>query len=200
MLFVISGPSGAGKSTLCRRVLADLENVEFSVSHTTRKKRKGEVEGRDYYFISKEEFERMINENKLAEWAVVHGHYYGTSKREIEKKGVKGDLLLDIDIQGAQQIKGKIIKAVFIFIMPPLFRELKRRLMARAQESSASIQKRLEVARKEIRYYHKFDYVVINDELGRAVIELESIVRCTRCSLDSRQMEILSILRSFTGN
>jgi len=200
MLFVISGPSGAGKSTLCRRVQDELEGLEFSVSHTTRKKRKGEVEDKDYYFVSQEEFKGMIKENRLAEWAVVHSHYYGTSKREIEKKGAKGDLLLDIDIQGAQQIKEKYKKAVFIFIMPPHFQDLKRRLKVRGQESSSSVQKRLEVARKEIRSYHLFDYVVINDKLERAVMELESIIKSTRYSLESRKMEILSILRSFTGS
>jgi len=178
----------------------NLEGLKFSVSHTTRKKRKGEVEGKDYYFVSQEEFKGVIKENGLAEWAVVHSHYYGTSKREIEKKGAKGDLLLDIDIQGAQQIKEKYKKAVFIFIMPPHFRDLKRRLKTRGQESSASVQKRLEMARKEIRCYHQFDYVVINDELKKAVQELESIIRSARYSLESRQMEILSILRSFTGS
>ena len=200
MLYVISGPSGAGKSTLCTRVLDEMEDLEFSVSHTTRKKRKGEIDGKDYYFVSQEEFKSMIKEDGLAEWAVVYGQYYGTSKREIEKKGAKGDLLLNIDIQGAQQIKEKYKKAVFIFIMPPHFRDLKRRLKARGQESSVSAQKRLEVAHKEIRYYHQFDYVVINDELKRAVLDLESIIRSTRCSLDSRKMEILSILRSFNGS
>jgi guanylate kinase len=200
MLLVISGPSGAGKSTLCRQVLNNLEGIEFSVSHTTRNKRKGEIEGKDYYFVSQEEFKSMIKENELAEWAVVHGHYYGTSKREIEKKGAKGDLLLDIDIQGAKQVKEKFKKAVFIFIMPPHFQDLKRRLKTRGQENLASVQRRLEVARKEIRYYHQFDYVVINDELKKAVQELESIIRSTRCNLDSRKMEILSILRSFTGS
>jgi guanylate kinase len=200
MLFVISGPSGAGKSTLCRRVLDNLESLEFSVSHTTRKKRKGEVEGKDYYFVSQEEFKSLIKSNGLAEWAVVHGHYYGTSKIELEKKGTEGDILLDIDTQGAQQIREKYKKAVFVFIMPPHFQDLKRRLKTRGQESSVSVQKRLEVARKEIRNYHQFDYVVINDELKKAAQELESILRATKCSLDSRKMEILSILRSFSGS
>jgi len=200
MLFVISGPSGAGKSTLCQQILDDLNGLEFSVSHTTRKKRKGEVEGKDYYFVSQEEFKKMINENRLAEWAVVHGHYYGTSRKEIEGRGATRDILLDIDIQGAQQIKEKYKKAVFVFIMPPHFHDLKRRLKARGQESSSSVQKRLAMACKEIRHYHKFDYVVINDKLEIAVLELESIIRSTRCSLESRKMEILSILRSFTGS
>jgi len=112
MLFVITGPSGCGKSTLVKRVLTQVDSVDFSVSYTTRKKRTSEQEGKDYYFISKEEFKNMIKMDKLAEWAVVHGHYYGTSRREIEKKGAEKDLLLDIDVQGAQQIKARYKKAI----------------------------------------------------------------------------------------
>jgi len=197
MLFIISGPSGAGKTTLVRRVLVDLENIDFTISHTTRKIRNGEEEGKDYYFISDDEFKKMIEEDKLAEWAIVHGSYYGTSKREIEKKGVKGDLLLDIDIQGAQQMRKRAKKAIFIFILPPLFQELKRRLEFRSLESSASIQNRLENAQKEIRHYNQFDYIVVNDDLEKAVLELESIIRCTRSCLALRKKEILSILQSF---
>lgn len=198
MLFVITGPSGAGKSVLVRRVMENLERVEFSVSCTTREKRNDEIEGKDYYFVSEEEFKEMINASKLAEWAVVHGNYYGTSKEELETKGAKGDLLLDLDIQGAQQIKQKFIEAVFVFIMPPLFQELEKRLIARGQENAVSIQKRLEVASKEIKYYDQFDYVVINDELEKAVSELESIMKSTRYRLEARKAEIQPILRSFT--
>ena len=131
MLFVITGPSGCGKTTLVRLALKKVKDVQFSVSHTTRKKRNTEKEGRDYYFVSESEFKQMIKDEKLAEWAVIHGNYYGTSKREIEKKGVQGDLLLDIDVQGAQQIKSRLKRGVFIFILPPLFEELKRRLGSR---------------------------------------------------------------------
>lgn len=198
MLFVITGPSGAGKSVLVRRVMENLESIEFSVSYTTREKRNDEIEGKDYYFVSEEEFKEMIDASKLAEWAVVHGNYYGTSKEELETKGAKGDLLLDLDIQGAQQIKQKFKEAVFVFIMPPLFQELEKRLIARGQENVVSIQKRLEVASKEIKYYDQFDYVVINDELEKAVSELESIIKSTRYRLEARQAEIQPILRSFT--
>ncbi|MFB0564900.1 MAG: guanylate kinase [Candidatus Aminicenantaceae bacterium] len=198
MLFVISGPSGVGKTTLVRRVLEDFENIVFCVSHTTRKKRNGEVEGRDYYFVSESEFRRMIEEDELVEWAIVHGSYYGTSKKELKKVGVNADCILDIDIQGAQQIREKLQDATFIFIMPPLFQELKKRLEARGDESAASVQKRLEVAREEIKYYHQFDYIVINDELKRAVKDLKSIIRSEKCRLDTRSLEVESILESFT--
>lgn len=165
MLFVITGPSGCGKTTLVRQVIDNVKDIQFSVSHTTRKKRKSEKEGRDYYFVSKSEFEQMIKDGKFAEWTVIHGNHYGTSRREIEKKGAQGDLLLDIDVQGAEQIKEKLKRGVFIFILPPLFEELKARLEERGQESPDSIKERLEVARKDIRFYPHFDYIIINDEL-----------------------------------
>jgi len=198
MLFVITGPSGCGKTTLVRQVMENVKGVQFSVSHTTRKKRNSEKEGRDYYFVSKSEFEQMIKEGKLAEWTVIHGNHYGTSKREIEKKGAQGDLLLDIDVQGAEQIKEKLKRGVFIFILPPLFEELEARLEKRGQESPASIRERLEVARKDIRFYPDFDYIIINDELKKAVNELEAIILSTRCRLDVKKKEIVPILRSFS--
>ena len=198
MLFVITGPSGCGKTTLVRQVLENVEGVQFSVSHTTRKKRNSEKEGRDYYFVSKSEFEQMIREEKLVEWTVIHGNHYGTSKREIEKKGNLGDLLLDIDVQGAEQIKEKLKRGIFIFILPPLFEELKTRLEERGQESPDSIKKRLEVARKDIRFYPDFDYIIINDELEKASKELEAVILSTRCRLDIKKKEIVPILRSFS--
>jgi guanylate kinase len=198
MLFVITGPSGCGKTTLVRHVMEKVKNVQFSVSHTTRKKRNSEKEGRDYHFVSKSEFEKMIKEEKLAEWTVIHGNHYGTSKREIEKKGTLGDLLLDINVQGAEQIRSKLKKGVFIFVLPPLFEELRARLEERGQESPDSIKKRLEIARKDIRFYPDFDYIIINDELKKAVNELEAIILSTRCRLDIKKKEIVPILRSFS--
>ncbi|UCE22033.1 MAG: guanylate kinase [Candidatus Aminicenantes bacterium] len=198
MLFIITGPSGCGKSTLVHRVLDKVENVSFSVSHTTRQKRNSEKEGVHYYFISKSEFEKMIKEERLFEWTVFQGNHYGTSKREVERKGAAGDLLLDIDVHGAEQIKSRLKKAVFIFILPPSFSELKKRLEARGQESADSIQERLELARKDIRAYPQFDYIVVNDDLDRAVKCLESIIRSMRCSLESKKKEIVPILQSFS--
>ena len=198
MLFVISGPSGCGKSTLVREAMSKIDNVDFSISHTTRRKRGSEQDKKDYYFVSKAEFEEMIRTDRFAEWAKVHGHYYGTTKREIETKGANKDLLLDIDVQGAQQIKEKYKKAVFVFILPPVYKELKARLEKRGDESKEAIWERLETAKKEIRSYPGFNYVVINDVLGKAVKELASVILSTRCKLDARQKEILPILRSFS--
>jgi guanylate kinase len=197
MLIVITGPSGCGKSTLANLVLEELENVEFSVSYTTRKKRSTELEGEDYYFVSGEKFRRMIQEDKFLEWAVVHGNYYGTPKEELEKKVAGGDLLLDIDVQGAEQVREKLEEAVFIFILPPLFPVLRKRLENRGQDSLPVIEKRLEVAKEEIKHYRKFDYVVINDELDRAVEELKSVILSQRCRREIREKDIIQILRSF---
>jgi guanylate kinase len=172
--------------------------VEFSVSYTTRKKRKTEKEGKDYFFISEEEFKRLIQEEKLVEWAVVHENYYGTSKRELEKK-TGADLLLDIDVQGAAKIKEKVKKAVFVFILPPMFGELKKRLEARGQEHKESIIRRLEVAKREIRHYNQFDYIIINDRLDKAAEELKAVILSHRCRIEIRKKAILPILRSFSG-
>lgn len=197
MLFVISGPSGCGKSSLVRRILRKVRNVRFSVSHTTREPRNSEKEGRDYYFVSKAEFEAMIKKEKFLEWATIHGHYYGTSRKEVERKGTRADLVLDVDVQGARQIKAKVKKAVFIFILPPSFRELRRRLEERGEESAASIGKRLEVAKKDVRAHPQFDYIVVNDNLDQALKELEAVILSSRRRLDSRKKEILPILRTF---
>lgn len=197
MLFIISGPSGCGKSTLVHQARNKIKDLQFSVSHTTRKKRVSEKEGEDYYFISKQEFRKMVKADKMVEWAMVHGKMYGTSRREIERKSYQGDLLLDIDIQGAQQLKERFRKAVFIFILPPSYKELKKRLEKRGEESLRSIHKRLETAKKEIRFYSDFDYIVINDKIEKASQELTSIILSVRCRIEVRQKEIGPIIRTF---
>jgi guanylate kinase len=197
VLFVVTGPSGSGKSTIVHHVLSDLRNVQFSVSHTTRPKRNSEEDGREYYFVSRKEFERMIVRKKFVEWAVVHGQHYGTSKREVEQKAKTGDLVLDIDVQGAAEIRKKYKKAVFVFVLPPRFQELKRRLEERGEDSLAVIRRRLQDARREIREYVHFDYIVVNDQLDRAVLELESIMLSTRCRLQVRKKDIQTIVQSF---
>jgi len=198
MIFVISGPSGCGKSTLIRRVLGRLDGVRFSVSHTTRPKRQSEVEGKDYYFVSQDQFLRLVKRNAFVEWAVVHGACYGTSRRELTKRK-NPDVILDIDVQGARQVRKKIRTAVLIFVLPPSFRELRRRIEERGLDSAAAIRKRLVTARKEVRAYTAFDYVVVNDRLETAARELESILRCRRARLAARKKSLGPILKSFGG-
>ncbi len=147
MIYVISGPSGCGKSTLIRQVLVGLEGVRFSVSHTTREKRELEVDGKDYYFVSQDRFLLLVKKNSFVEWAVVHGAYYGTSKRELTKDR-NMDVILDIDVQGAAQIRKKIGTAVFVFVLPPSYRELRKRIQERGLDSAAAIRRRLATARK----------------------------------------------------
>ncbi len=196
MIYVVSGPSGSGKSTLIRRVLKSLPDVRFSVSHTTRQKRESEVEGRDYYFTSQEKFRKMISRGEFLEHAIVHRNAYGTSMREI-RKAERSDLILDIDVQGARQVKKKIRGAVFIFVLPPNYQELKRRLEKRGLDSPAQIRRRLDHACQEIRSYSQFDYIVVNGDLGEAGRELESIIRCRRLELANRKRKIAPILESF---
>ena len=197
MLIVITGPSGCGKSTLASLMLEQLENVIFSVSYTTRKKRKTEIDGEDYFFVSQERFERMIKDDAFVEYAIVHGNYYGTPRDVLERRSSAGDLLLDIDVQGAGQIREKHQGAVFVFILPPVFPELRKRLEKRGQDSLPVIQKRLDTARKEIQRYREFDYVVINDDLDKAAEELKSVILGQRCRREIREKEIMPILNSF---
>jgi guanylate kinase len=174
-----------------------MKNIRFSVSHTTRPKRDSEGEGRDYFFISRKQFKKMIKDRKFLEWAEVHGHYYGTSWKEIRAKRKKGDLILDIDVQGARQVKEKFSEAIFIFVLPPNFQELRRRLKQRSTETSKSLLRRLSVAKEEIKAYPLFDFIIINDRLDQAVLELESIILGFRCLRKTREKELRRILRSF---
>lgn len=176
-LFILSAPSGAGKSTLCRALLAHFTDLQYSVSHTTRTPRKGERDGRDYHFISPAEFERMIEQGKWAEWAKVHGNYYGTSADYIENHlGAGRDVLLDIDVQGAAQILKRYPDSVPIFIMPPSMIELKVRLEKRGTDNRETIEKRLAEAENEIGQKDRYRHVVINDRLENAIDELIDIV------------------------
>ena len=177
LLFVLSAPSGAGKTTLRRAVLARFPEIAYSVSTTTRSPRPGEVDGRDYVFITREEFEAGIREGRWAEWAQVHGNYYGTSARTLQEAAAAGtDVLLDIDVQGARQIRRMFPESVTVFIMPPSFEVLAQRLTARGTESPAAIQLRLRNARQEMEERHWYRHVVVNDELATAVEELTAII------------------------
>ena len=197
MVFVVTGPSGSGKSTILRHVLKDMRSVRFSVSHTTRPPRESEEDGREYHFISEAEFKKMIGRRAFLEWAVVHGHYYGTSRSEILRPARTSDIILDIDVQGARQIRERFPKAVFVFILPPGAAELKRRLRDRGDESPASIRRRLRDGRSEIREAARFDYIVVNDRLDRAVLELEAIILSSRCRPDVRARQVKAVLAGY---
>lgn len=177
LLIIISAPSGTGKSTLCRKLINEFPNACYSVSVTTRNPRRGEVEGKDYFFVSRNEFKQKIKRGELAEWALVHGHYYGTPKNFLEKNLVEGkDIILDIDVRGAMKLKKKYPEAVFIFLAPPSFSELERRIRGRKRNSEATIKKRLTNARWEIGRIGSYDYLVINDRLVNAFRRVKSIV------------------------
>jgi guanylate kinase len=197
VLFVITGPSGSGKSTILRHLWKDLRNIQFAVSHTTRPRRPSELSGREYYFVSPEEFKKMAARRMFLEWAEVHGNLYGTAKREVAEKSKAGDLVLDIDVQGARALRKLRSDAVFIFVLPPRAADLKRRLLERGEDDKHSIRCRLVNACREIRYASEADYVIVNDRLNRAVLELEAVVLASRCRVDVRKREIKSILKSF---
>ena len=182
LLFVVSAPSGAGKTTLCRAITDSLENLTHSISYTTRSPRPGEVDGRDYFFVSEERFRVMAEAGDFAEWAKVHSNLYGTSRRVLEEVIAKSiDVIVDIDTQGAKQIKGRFEKAVFIFIMPPSLEILEERLRDRKSDNSDEIAKRMHRARAEIKDYTMYDYIVVNRDFGRALQELRSVVIAERC-------------------
>lgn len=198
MVFVVSGPSGCGKSTLIQRVMDKIPGLRFSVSHTTRPPRPSEKDGVDYHFISEAKFARMVRDGRFVEWAVVHGHSYGTSLAELRRADRGTDLILDIDVQGARQVRERIPGAVLVFIMPPSAEELERRLLARGQDEPEAVARRLKDARAEIREYARFDFVVVNDELDKAVEELVAVVVAARCRVGSRAAVLRSVLRSFS--
>ncbi len=198
MLIVVSGPSGGGKSTLIHRVLDEMPGLRFSVSHTTRPQRPSESDGRDYHFVRKEVFQRMIARGAFLEWAKVHGHLYGTARTEIA--GRRGDVLLDIDVQGARQVRaalGTASEALFVFVTPPSFRLLARRLRTRGEDDPEAMTRRLRNARDEMRAAAEFDYIVLNDDLETAVAELKAVVLASRCRTAARKRRLAAIMRSF---
>ncbi len=178
LLIVISAGSGAGKSTLCRMLLKNRKNLIFSISATTRMPRPGEKEGKDYFFVTEAAFKAMRQRGELVEWAKVHSqHSYGTPRSYLERMRNAGkDVLLDIDVQGALQVKRKFPEAVLIFVTTPTFEELERRLRSRSSETEAQVRQRLKDARQELKYLPFYDYNVVNDRLPLALKRLEAIL------------------------
>ncbi|MCX8043408.1 MAG: guanylate kinase [Desulfobacterota bacterium] len=182
LLFVVSAPSGSGKTSLCTQVLTKVENLRFSISHTTRRPRPGEVHGVHYYFVSREEFQDMITRNLMAEWTEIYGNLYGTARQTIEAACAAGDdLLFDIDGRGGRQLVDAYSNVVTILILPPSLEQLRQRLIGRGTENKDSLTVRLEQARAEIRQMAWYSYIIINDDFDRAVEELASIIRAERC-------------------
>jgi len=184
LLFVISGPSGVGKGTLREKVFNVFPDLEYSVSMNTRPPRKGEIEGKDYYFVTIDEFKKMIRENKFVEWAIVHGDYKGTPIKFLIDELQKGrDVLLELDVQGAMQVKEKFPDGIFIFIAPPTWKDLEDRLRKRNTEGEKALKKRLKDARVEIKYKKNYNYLVVNDSIKTALKKLESIIIAERCKI-----------------
>ena len=201
ILFIVSAPSGSGKSTLVNEVRKSVPNLDFSISYTTRQPRGSEQNGREYYFVSRQEFERMIAQEEFLEHAEVFGNYYGTARRFLREAGTRDhDLLLDIDVQGAAQVKLRVPDAVSIFILPPSKIELEKRLHRRSQaEGNVQedvIQRRLKTATHEIENYPKYDYILVNDRLEESIDQLEAILLSERAARRGESPADLEQMRS----
>jgi guanylate kinase len=199
-IIVISAPSGAGKSTLVKRLMAAVPSLTFSVSYTTRPPRAGEKHGRDYFFVSRRRFRRMVAGGKFVEWAEVFGHLYGTSRKQIRAAQKGGqDVLLDIDVQGHRQVRRKLPEAVSVFVLPPSFQELERRLRHRRSDPPEVIAQRLETARQEIAHWPEYDYLVVNDRLRTATRALQAVAEAARFRREVQAARVREIRKTFGG-
>jgi guanylate kinase len=202
IVYIVSAPSGSGKSTLVNELFKVVKHLDFSISYTTRPPRGSEQNGKEYFFVTKEQFEAMIKADEFLEYANVFGYYYGTAKRFLRDAEARGnDLLLDIDVQGAQQVKKSIPDAASIFILPPDREKLEWRLRNRGLDSEEVIRRRLDTARREIENYSKYDYILVNERLERATDELKAIVLAERigrsgCKPSPEELRLLEIARS----
>ena len=198
LLIVLSGPSGAGKGTICSRLRAEMPNLTYSVSMTTRQPRVGEVEGVNYFFCDKEEFEELLKEDAFLEYAKVYDNYYGTPKKHVMDLLDQGkSVLLEIDIQGAMQVKERYSDAIFIYIVPPSLTELSARLRGRATDSEEVIDKRLSLACSELALAHRYDYIVVNDDLDEATEKTASILRAESCKISRNKEKIQFIYKQY---
>lgn len=191
ILFVISGPSGVGKGTIREALVAKMQDINISISATTRPARAGELDGEHYFFISKEKFQELIKQEEFLEWANVYSNMYGTPRRFVQQKLDEGlDVLLEIDIQGALQVKERMPDGVFIFLAPPNIKELAYRLIARGTDSKSSIEERLEACKQEMSYINEYNYVVVNDDIIEAVRKTEAIIIAERCRVKNIVYEV----------
>lgn len=194
LLVVISGPSGTGKGTVCKKLLAERENVRYSVSATTRKPREGEVDGQSYFFVSESQFLDMLEKDALIEWDKYCDNYYGTPKAFVDQSVERGtDVILEITVEGALEIKQKYPECVLVFIIPPSLEELRRRIESRATECCNVIEKRLEQAENELKYVSKYDYLILNDSVENAVLNIEKVLDAERLK-PSRNIEFVNSL------
>ncbi len=192
LLIVVSGPSGTGKGTVCRQLLEEEPFIKLSISATTRKPREGEIDGKNYFFMEKTEFEKRLRNNEFLEYANVYGNYYGTPKEYVMMEIKKGNhVLLEIDTQGAFQIKEKYPEGIFIFILPPSMEELKHRIIGRGTETQESIKERYRSAFQEITCLQKYDYYVINDEVDKAVEKIKAIIQAEVCKVSRGSKAII---------
>ena len=200
-LFVVSSPSGGGKGTIIRHVLKVVENLRYSVSYTTRAPRLGEVDGREYFFVNREIFEEMVAAGEFLEWACVHGNLYGTAKDQVIEDTASGaDIILEVDVQGAASVRQLLMDSVSIFILPPSYEVLRQRLIARGTDSPEELELRLRNAPEELKQYSSFDYVIINDEIEKAVGQLASIIYAERARCMRQEGLVLEVIEKFKSN
>lgn len=199
-LYIVAAPSGGGKTSLVKKLVSELDDIAMSLSHTTREKRRGEQDGVDYCFIPEQTFQEMIKANEFVEYANVFGHYYGTSLKQIKARLQAGiDVVLDIDWQGARQIRQQFADAVSIFVIPPSLDVLKQRLTTRRRDDEAVIQKRMKSAQDELAHFAEFDYLIVNEDFSKAANQLRSIVVAHRLRMSRQrvsQRQLLSFLLS----
>jgi len=198
-LFIVSAPSGAGKTSLVRRLTSELDNLDVSVSHTTRDKRPGEIDSKDYFFTSRGEFESMIEADQFLEYAEVFGHYYGTNLTAVQRNLFEGtDIILEIDWQGAAQVRQKLDDVVSIFVLPPSRATLIERLKGRGQDSDDVIERRTGEAVAEMQQYHRADYLIINDDFDTALMELKAVIVSHRVSKSRQALRHAGLITSLT--
>jgi guanylate kinase len=199
-LFVVSSPSGGGKGTIIRHVLAVVENLSYSVSYTTRAPRPGEINGREYFFVSRNIFDEMVAAGEFLEWACVHGNFYGTAKNQIAEETAAGlDIILEVDVQGAASVRQLLMDSVSIFILPPSREVLRQRLIARGTDTPEELEVRLRNAPEELKQYSSFDYVIINDEIEKAVGQLASIIYAERARCMRQEGLVRDVMKEFVS-